>query len=178
MEFLQLDRSHALAYKALMLEAYALSADAFTSSVQERIDKSDAWWIQRIADANAQSLTFGAIEGGELVGSARLEFYEPLKNRHKAHLTAVYVKPAWRGKKLGRALVKLVLQQAAQRPGIALVNLSVTEGNTAAQALYVSLGFEVYGTEPMAIRATDSYLAKVLMYQLVGDSAGKRLGDP
>ena len=165
MEFLQLDRSHALAYKALMLEAYALSADAFTSSVQERIDKSDAWWIQRIADPNAQSLTFGAIEGGELVGSARLEFYEPLKNRHKAHLTAVYVKPAWRGKKLGRALVKLVLQQAAQRPGIALVNLSVTEGNIAAQSLYQTEGFIIYGVEPMAIRGAKGFLSKVLMFR-------------
>ena len=159
----KLNQSHALAYKALMLDAYRESADAYTSSYQERASQSDDWWAHRVAGSKPESVTFGGFQAGELVATARLELYDGHKTRHKAHLTAVYVRPAARRLGYGRGLLESVLKEAKERPGIRLVNLSVTEGNQAALALYEKAGFIMYGVEPMAILGTQAYLSKVLM---------------
>ncbi len=171
MRITNLTASDAWAYKALMLEAYSQSPDAFTLSLEEALAWSDDRWHERAGGASGQAVTLGGFAEDALVGSARLEFDVRLKARHKAHLTAVYVQPGWRGRGLGRTLVTEALRQAQHRTGIVLVNLSVTEGNLAAQALYGALGFEVYAKEPMAIRGNGAYLTKILMLKMLRPAA-------
>lgn len=158
---------HVPAYKALMLEAYSGSPDAYTSSYQERASETDQWWANRVAGLRPLSVTFGGFEAGKLLATARLEFYDGQKTRHKSHLTAVYVRPDARRRGFGRGLLNSILKEASAREGIQLVNLSVTEGNTAAQRLYETAGFIVYGVEPMAIRGSEKYLSKVLMFRKI-----------
>ncbi len=155
-------------YRALMLEAYADAADAFTSTLEERAALPAAWWVKRIADPAGQSAAFGAFSEGELVGAVALEFSSRPKTRHKALLIGMYVKPAARAAGAGRLLVEHALAFAAARPGLLVITLTVTLGNAPAESLYRSVGFREFGVEPMAIQGQAGYLAKVYMYKQLG----------
>jgi ribosomal protein S18 acetylase RimI-like enzyme len=155
----------AQAYRELMLEAYGKHPEAFTSSVEERAPLPLAWWQSRLDPSeDANGLVMGAFQHGQLVALAGLEFESRAKSRHKATLFGMYVRQQARQAGLGRALVRAVLDQAAARPGVRQVLLTVTEGNEAALSLYRSCGFRPFGTEPMAVAVDGRYLGKVHMW--------------
>lgn len=163
MHIASLQPSDATRYRALMLEAYALAADAFTSTPEERAAEPAAWWGRRITDAN--SAVLGAFEAGELIGSVALEFSSKPKTRHKAHVLGMYVKPAFRTTGAGRALLDALIALASQRPGVQVLSLTVTEGNDAAVNLYRRAGFAPFGIEPMAIWTPCGFKSKVHMWR-------------
>lgn len=158
-----LEPSHAAPYRALMLQAYELAADAFTSTAEERATEPESWWIQRIA--GPQGAAFGAFEGDKLVGTVALEFSSKPKTRHKAHVIGMYVSPAARGCGAGKALLAAVIAHAEARAGTLLLTLTVTQGNEPAIQLYRAAGFEVFGTEPLAILTPSGYKGKVHMWR-------------
>jgi RimJ/RimL family protein N-acetyltransferase len=57
-----------------------------------------------------------------------------------------------------------VLAQARERAGVRLVQLTVTDGNTAAQALYERCGFIRFGLEPLAVAVGAQFVSKVHMW--------------
>jgi ribosomal protein S18 acetylase RimI-like enzyme len=63
----------------------------------------------------------------------------------------MYVADEAAGRGVGRALLTELLTRAAQIDGLRQVVLLVTSANGSARALYESLGFRVYGTEPDAL---------------------------
>ena len=156
--------SDAPRYRALMLHAYAAAADAFTSTVEERAAEPESWWVSRIADPKGLSQAFGAFVRDELVGTVTIEFAAKPKTRHKAHLIGMFVRESARGLGAGRALVNAALTAAQSRPGVQVVTLTVTQGNTQAIALYESCGFKAFGTEPMAIATPEGFKSKVHMW--------------
>ncbi|MGC1174807.1 N-acetyltransferase family protein [Polaromonas sp.] len=161
--------SHALAYRALMLEAYGLHPDAFTSSVAERAALPMSWWESRLQEAPLPpQLVVGAFRNGELAGVAGLLFESREKLRHKATLFGMYVPAQFRQHGLGRQLVEGVLACASARPGIRQVQLSVTHGNSAAQALYEKCGFVSFGVEPLAVAVGAGFVSKVHMWRNMG----------
>jgi RimJ/RimL family protein N-acetyltransferase len=165
MPIARLTPSHAGAYRALMLEAYALHPDAFTSTVAERCDLPLSWWAARVSEAaTAREVVFGAFVDGELAGVAGLSFESREKTRHKATLFGTSVLAKYRQHGFGRQLVVAVLDHARRSPGTTLVQLTVTEGNAPAQRLYVSCGFVPFGTEPFAVRVGAGYVSKVHMW--------------
>lgn len=148
-----------------MLGAYALSQDAFTSSVAERESLPLTWWEARLSDdALADEIVLGAFVDGRLVGVTGLSFETREKLRHKAILFGMYVDSGFRQQGIGRRLVDAALACARSRPDIKVVKLTVTQGNQAAQALYERCGFETFGLEPYAIALGSSYVAKVHMW--------------
>lgn len=156
----------AAAYRALMLEAYARHPDAFTSSAEERAALPLAWWEARLDESpRAGQVVLGAFDGDRLAGAAGLEFESRAKARHKASLFGMYVAPDSRQAGFGRQLVLGVLEQAVAREGVAVLQLTVTEGNAAAQALYARCGFRVFGIEPFAVALDGRYLSKVHMWR-------------
>ncbi len=157
-------------YRTLMLEAYELAADAFTSTANERASESETYWIKRIADPAGISLAFGAFEGQELIGTVALEFSAKPKTRHKALVIGMYVKPQARGRGAGGALLQAAVQHAKSQDGILLLTLTATEGNEPAINLYRTAGFEVFGTEPLAILTPSGYKAKVHMWLPLADA--------
>ena len=157
------DLSH---YRALMLHAYDAAADAFTSTAAERATEPDAWWLKRIADPQGLSVAFGAFggdDGDALVGTVTVEFSAKPKTRHKALVIGMFVHATARHRGAGRALLQAALDAARARPGVFVVTLTVTEGNTAAVSLYEACGFGAFGVEPMAIATPDGYKGKVHM---------------
>lgn len=154
-----------------MLEAYEFATDAFTSTPQERVAEPESFWVRRIADPSGMSVAFGAFAGQELVGAVALEFSAKPKTRHKAHVIGMYVVPQARGTGAGRALIEACIRYAADKNGILVVNLTVTEGNAPAIGLYQSAGFVAFGTEPMAISTPGGLLAKVHMQRVIARGA-------
>ena len=167
----RLQPADAPTYRALMLEAYASQPDAFTATVEERGPLPLAWWEHRVADAaDATELVMGAFESDGLIGVAGLAFQTRPKSRHKATLFGMFVASGARGRGIGRMLVEAVLACARERGGIEVVQLTVTDGNRAAQTLYERCGFIAFGVEPFAMRSTapGGFDAKVHMWRRVG----------
>lgn len=159
-----LQATDARRYRELMLEAYELAADAFTSTAQERAEEPESFWAERIAAPAGNSAAFGAFDGDALVGTVALEFSAKPKTRHKAHVIGMYVAPAARRTGVGRTLLAAAIEHARARTGLRLLTLTVTEGNDAAITLYQSAGFRSFGVEPMAILTPSGYKAKVHMW--------------
>lgn len=161
---LPLSKQHAAQYRELMLHGFEHEPDAFTSTSAERAALPFSWWEQRIDESHQNSIVFGAIASGQLVGTLGLEFSARSRTSHKAHLIAMYLLPAWRGKGIGHKLLGAALSYARHRAGVEVITLTVTENNHPAIALYQAAGFRSFGVEPMAIRTNDGYKAKVHMW--------------
>ena len=160
------------AYRPLMLEAYDAHPDAFTSSVGERSALPQSWWASRLRDGPcASEMVIGAFARGTLVGVAGLAFESREKAQHKATLFGMYVPAARRNRGLGRRLVIEALADATDRPAARLVQLTVTDGNAAAEALYASCGFVRFGVEPFAVAVDNRFVAKVHMWRDLGSPA-------
>jgi len=127
-----------------------------------------AWWEARLSvEPSAKQLVLGAFHAGELAGVVGLSFEQREKVRHKAALSGTYVRPRWRGQGIGRQLVQTALKYAHDRPGVKVVQLTVTEDNTPAVALYESCGFIPFGVEPLAVAVRSGYVSKLHMWRRV-----------
>jgi RimJ/RimL family protein N-acetyltransferase len=157
-------------YRALMLEAYATGADAFTATVEEREAEPLSWWERRIAGDDGQRQAFGAFVDGRLVGSVALEYNSRPKTRHSVLLIGMYVRPAERRRGIGAALVRAVIEAARARADVEVLRLTVTDGNRAALRLYRALGFTEWGVEPKSIRTRDGFRGKVHMSLVLADA--------
>lgn len=153
-------------YRALMLEAYAQHPAAFTSSAEERGALPLQWWESRLdAAPDATTVVLGAFEGNRLAGAAGIEFETRAKARHKATLFGMMVPASSRGRGTGQALVEAAVALARAREGVLLVNLTVTQGNRPAQALYERCGFVTFGVEPLAIAVDATFVGKIHMWR-------------
>lgn len=159
----RLDASHALDYRALMLEAYDRHPQSFTSSVRERASMPLSWWESRLN--GKLDVVFGGFVEGRLTGIAGLAFEPREKARHKATLFGMYVSANARQSGLGQRLVEAVLAEARRHQGLRLIKLTVTAGNDAAFNLYKRCGFIPFGLEPMAVRVGEEYFDKIHMWR-------------
>jgi GNAT superfamily N-acetyltransferase len=155
-------------YRELMLEAYVLAADAFTSTAEERAKEPLSWWANRIASASGLGQSFGAFQAEQLVGTVALEYSTKPKTLHSALVIGMYVKPVARRLGAGAVLMQAAITAARSRPGLRMLRLTVTQGNDAAVRLYESVGFSKWGVEPMAILTPSGYKAKVHMAMQLG----------
>ena len=82
------------------------------------------------------------------------------KQQHRSSIWGVYVSESHRGRGFGRAVVEACVHHEWTWPGIESVTLSVSADRTAAKALYESLGFVTWGTEPDSLRVNGSEVAE------------------
>jgi ADP-ribose pyrophosphatase YjhB (NUDIX family)/ribosomal protein S18 acetylase RimI-like enzyme len=152
-------------YRALMLLAYERHAESFSSSAAERATLPLDWWRARLAPGDdAPQRVIGAWRGDRLAGVAGLSFETGEKLRHKATLFGMAVAEDFRRQGIGEVLVQAVLAHAQSHPGTRLVQLTVSDGNRAARALYERCGFVVFGIEPRAVAVGGAYVAKCHMW--------------
>jgi ribosomal protein S18 acetylase RimI-like enzyme len=163
MEVRPLSPIDAGAYRSLMLQGYEQAADAFTTTAQERAAEPLIWWQKRIQDSNGLSQAFGVLDAGVLLGSVAVEYSAKEKTLHKGLVVGMYVAPTHQNRGAGRALMQAVIAHAGARPAVRLLTLTVTEGNMPAIRLYESLGFRIFGVEPLAIHTGEAFKAKVHM---------------
>ncbi|MFT5286907.1 MAG: RimJ/RimL family protein N-acetyltransferase [Planctomycetota bacterium] len=154
-------------YRSLMLQAYEQAPDAFKSSVEERAAEPDSWWKKRIGEPGGNGVAFGAFVEKELVGTVALQFSSKPKIKHRVQLIGMFVLPSSQGAGIGRALLEAAVQHARERDGTRSIVLTVTEGNAPAIYLYEACGFVAFGSEPMAIRTSNGFKAKVHMCKIL-----------
>jgi ribosomal protein S18 acetylase RimI-like enzyme len=136
-------------WRTIRLEALKAHPIAFQSSYEEAVTKDLAFFAARIP-ADGDSALFGALLGGNLVGTCGLQILTGPKQRHKAQVWGMYVTPAARRHGTGAALVQAAIDHARTR--VAVVSLVVSMENAAARALYRRMGFVAYGVEKRALR--------------------------
>ncbi|KPW34634.1 Acetyltransferase [Pseudomonas coronafaciens pv. atropurpurea] len=168
--FRRLAPDDAVTYRALMLEAYTLHPDAFTSDVAEREALPISWWQNRLDNApSASEAVFGALEDGHLLGNVGLSMETRKKARHKCTLFGMYVPLAHRARGIGQQLMNNVLAYATSQTQLLVVQLTVTQGNAGAQALYERMGFVQFGLEPLAVSVGGGFVSKVHMWKDLRD---------
>lgn len=85
-----------------------------------------------------------ALHNSTIIGFANLYNYKPAQS---AFIGNVVIKQNYRGKHLGKQIVKHMLDKAFDKYHLAEVHISVFSENTAALLLYSSLGFSPYAIE-------------------------------
>lgn len=129
----------------MRLQALRDHPEAYGSSFEEEEHDDMARFI-----GERPSVTLGAFAGDAIAGTAAFVVSSRIKQRHKGHIVAVYVRPEWRRTSLAADLMRHLIG-IGREEGLSLLTLSVTTGNTAARRLYRSLGFIAYGCEPSSL---------------------------
>jgi len=163
-EIRRLTEDDAHDFYRLRLEALQREPQAFAASPEEHRAMSVETIAKRLAAGSEdRNLVLGAIADDRLVGMAGFFQDEGAKSRHKGRIWGVYVTEEWRGKGIARVLLSEIIERARAKPELEQLLLAVAAGQDAAKHLYESLGFEVYGCEPRAIKVGDNYVAEDLM---------------
>lgn len=171
MKLIRLAPADAPEYRSLMLEAYSLHPEAFTSSATERESLPLSWWERRLSEGDhVNEVVFGCRCDDRLAGVAGLAFESREKTRHKATLFGMYVSADFRNLGLGGKLVTHALAYARARPDTLLVQLTVSEGNQAAKTLYERCGFAQFGCEPYAVAVGKDFVSKIHMWHMLSDT--------
>ena len=166
----------------LRLQALERDPGAFGSTAEEHRrttpDPSDPRLLQHPGPdaaahpetpAEANTFVLGAFAPGlsceaeDLVAIATFYREPGIREHHKAHLRGVYVTEAHRRHGLGRRLLTRIIETAFPDPTLEHLLLSVSTHREAALRLYRSLGFEIYGTEPHALKVDGAYVDEHLM---------------
>ncbi|MBB1594504.1 GNAT family N-acetyltransferase [Achromobacter sp. UMC46] len=148
--------------RRLRLDALVETPESFGSSYEEEhtlTPEDIRGWITPLDDG----AMFGVFADELLAGMVGVGRQHKLKMRHKAHIWSMYVAPAQRGRGMGRLLMHAAIAHARTMRGIRQVQLSVTANNTAASALYASLGFVEYGREREALCVNGELYDETLM---------------
>ncbi|MDP9221332.1 MAG: GNAT family N-acetyltransferase [Actinomycetota bacterium] len=95
------------------------------------------------------SLTVVAVDGDEVLGSAKMGPNRPARGAHIA-TASFMVNPSGQGRGVGRALGEYVVDAARAAGYHGMQFNAVVESNTAAVHLWQSLGFEILATVPEA----------------------------
>jgi L-amino acid N-acyltransferase YncA len=113
--------------------------------------------------ASPPGRTIVAVDGGAVLGTATMGPNRPGNGAHVA-TASFMVAGAARGRGVGRALGEEVIAWATREGFRAIQFNAVVETNTAAVALWQSLGFAVVGTVPEAFRhPRDGYVGLLVM---------------
>lgn len=108
---------------------------------------------------------------GSLVGVVGLAREEGEKSEHRGLIWGMYVTPNARGLGLARNLMIECLSRANAIPELEQLHLSVVTSNHSAIALYQSLGFETYGTDPAVLKIGNQRFDEYLMVKVIRRSA-------
>ncbi len=151
------------AYWHCRLEALERDPTAFSSSVEDHLKLSHDEIRRRLTADPESNFVLGVFANGKLLGMAGFVRETQPKSRHKGRIWGVYLNAELRGKGIGRRLLQSVLERAAKVDGVEQILISVTTTQTAAVALYRSLGFVTWGKESKALKIGEHYIDEEYM---------------
>jgi ribosomal protein S18 acetylase RimI-like enzyme len=154
----RLSRDDAAAYREIRLESLKDAPDAYGSVHADWPDAPVSVFAQR----TLQSVVLGAFDGDALVGLAVLDREKGANTRHRAVVTAIYVRPAARGKGATVAMMEAIAAHATAE-GILQLELHVLVTNGTAIRAYAAAGFEPAGLSPRAILSRGRFFDEMLM---------------
>lgn len=144
-------------YRDLRLEALKSDPTAFGSSAEEESLLPESEWRKRIGTA------FFAFSEGMPVGMAGFMVGSRAKTSHVADIFGVYVRPANRGKGVGKMLLEEVLREISKNRGVRKVKLTVNPEQKAALRLYEGAGFVEVGRLRGELHVGGRYYDEVIM---------------
>lgn len=95
-----------------------------------------------------------AEHNNELIGTIDFQNGKSKKTNHKGSFGLI-VKPSWQNKGIGKILLSALSEWVEAHSSIEVINLTVSEENTPAIALYKNFGFQITGREPFGLKLQD-----------------------
>jgi len=133
-------------FKELRLRAIREDPQAFITPYAKEIQTTNEKWQERLKNYQGENaIMFFAKDDKNLVGMIGTYWNDKNDSEITAHIFGVYVNKKYRGQKIGKALMKKVLQYIRERKNIHLVNLRVNVEDKAPFHLYESVGFVEIG---------------------------------
>ncbi len=162
-------RDDAASVRELRLAALAGEPIAFSADYETTAAQTAETWAERIVQYAEDSAGVIAVAeaDGRLVGMAGLARGHWPKTRHLGEVWGVYVRPAWRGLRIGNALIEECAAWARAN-GIVILKLGVAKVNAPAIRCYTQSGFTVCGEDHMALRVDGVYYDELLMERVLG----------
>lgn len=156
-EIRQLQEQDWTHWKEIRLEALKLYPEAFGSSYEEE----SLWTEENFKQNLVKSDIFGAFIHHRLVGISGFALNHPQKLKHKGMLFTLYVKEENRGQGIADRLLETVISHARTR--VLQLHCSVNVENHKAFKLYQKRGFQIFGTEPRALKVDEAFCDLHLM---------------
>jgi RimJ/RimL family protein N-acetyltransferase len=125
----------------------------------------EQWESMRDAVTSPDKLFLVGCIGGDIVGLLGFAAGHRERNRHQGVL-GITIAETWRGRGVGTAMMRVLLDWARADPHIEKVNLSVFSTNTDAYRLYRRLGFEEEGRLLGNIQITPGYYVDEIQMRL------------
>jgi RimJ/RimL family protein N-acetyltransferase len=138
------------AYFALRRQSLVEAPLAFLSSPADDLATTPAAVREQLRRA-PESVVIGAFQP-QLIGAVGVVRERHHKAAHKAHAWGMYVAPTFRRQGLAAALLAAAIAHARTLAGVDWLHLSVTSAAPEARRLYERAGFELWGSEPDALR--------------------------
>ncbi|MEH2231801.1 MAG: GNAT family N-acetyltransferase [Nostoc sp.] len=152
----KLTRYDAEDYRQIRLEALDKNPDLFGTTYQEEAIKTIEQFRARIPVDN-NNFILGCFEDKNLIGIVAFQQESRIKLRHKAYISSMYVQQEYRGKGIGKLLLNELIERAKTIKDIEILLLDIVKSNFLAKPLYLSLGFQIYGTEKRAYKYNNQY---------------------
>jgi RimJ/RimL family protein N-acetyltransferase len=140
---------------------FPLTREPFRKFLAESAARGDRLFYQAVV-----------VETGEVCGHIELGAIDP-RNR-SLRIGRVLVAPAFRGRGIGGAMMRLALRKAFEEHRVHRVELGVFDVNPRAIALYEKLGFQRDGTRRESFWTAEGFWSEVVMSIL--DSEWAALG--
>ena len=132
--------------------------DEYNSTV-----KSESRKIKRFKDAPGKIYLVGEVNK-EITGFISFDNWDTKRTSHTG-LFSVFIKKKWRGKGIGKILIKGMLEWGKTNPVNKKISLAVFSTNKSAIALYKKLDFKLEGKCPRDMIIDGEYVDSILMYK-------------
>lgn len=151
----RLEAADSKAYREIRLESLKLHPESFGSGYEAQKKMPKLMFEQALEQPADERFVIGAFDGEALVGIAGfIPFAKDSRAafRNAGEVIQVYVRPAYRGRKIGLALMDAVVEEGFKIPAIDQIVLGVRQGNLQAIRVYEQAGFQMVdagGSEPV-----------------------------
>lgn len=146
LKVIKLDPTRFKEFKDLRLSALRNDPLAFGISFEEENKRSNFDLKSDLVESlkkNGQAVWLFAEVEGCLVGLGQIKFAKREKFSHIARLSGIYVEKKYRGRGIGKDLVKATIQEVIARPDIVKIKLVVNTTQKVAVSLYSTFGFKI-----------------------------------
>jgi ribosomal protein S18 acetylase RimI-like enzyme len=172
-ELRRLRSSDAALFRELRLEALERHPEAFGASWEDEQRQPESRFAERLEAGHVMG---GFTEEQTLCGIVGTAQCQGQKTRHIASIWGMYVRPAARGRGLGRSLLHAVIEAA--HPPLKSLRLSVEANNHPAIRLYEAAGFTRWALEIEALKVADVFHDEILMRLEIDEVGHANNGGP
>ena len=142
-------------------EYFIALSEEFNKTPEQQRD-----WIRRLLE-NERETIFVAEINGEVIGWIGFQSENRKRMSHKGSF-GMMIRKNYRGKGIGKELIKALLEWAEANPFIEKVSLGVFSTNQRAISLYKKMGFVEEGRKIKEFKMSErEYVDDIIMYKMV-----------